>query len=56
MQITVRFDLTLSKWVTSKTQLAAHSGEDVKKNTPPLLVGVQTCTTALESILYGKCQ
>jgi hypothetical protein len=51
MQIktTLRFHFTQSEWLISKNQVTADAGEDVKKrNTPPLLVGLQAGTTTLE--------
>jgi hypothetical protein len=51
MQIktTLRFHLSPVKGRRSKTQVTADAGEDVeKKDTPPLLVGLQADTTTLE--------
>jgi hypothetical protein len=50
IKMTLRFHLIPIR--RSKTQVTAHAGKDVeKKNTPPLLVGLQTCTTTLENNL-----
>jgi hypothetical protein len=51
MQIKQPLDSTShqSEWLRSKIQVTADVGEDVKKkNTPPLLVGLQVGTTTLE--------
>jgi hypothetical protein len=53
MQIktTLRFHLIpMVEWLRSKTQVTEHVGKDVKKSTPPLLVGLQTGITTLEVI------
>ena len=48
IKMTLRFHLTQSEWVRSKTQVTAHVAEDVKRNTLQLLLGLQTGTTILE--------
>ena len=42
-----------SEWLGSKIQVTADAGEDMEKeDTPPLLVGLQACTTTLESVWW----
>ena len=48
IKMTLRFHLTQSEWVRSKTQVTEHVAEDVKRNTLQLLLGLQTGTTILE--------
>ena len=48
IKMTLRFQLTQSEWVRSKTQVTEHVAEDVKRNTLQLLLGLQTGTTILE--------
>jgi hypothetical protein len=50
MQIktTLKFHLTPVRMAKIKIQVIADAGEDVERNTPPLLVGLQACTTTLE--------
>ena len=51
MQIktTLRFYLTSVRMAKNKTRVSADAGEDLeKRNTPPLLVGLQAGTTTME--------
>ena len=48
IKMTLRFHLTQSEWVRSKTQVTAHDAEDVERNTLKLLLRLQTGTTILE--------
>ena len=48
IKMTLRFHLTQSEWVRSKTQVTAHVAEHVERNTLQLLLGLQIGTTILK--------
>ena len=49
IKTTLRFHISHSKWLRLISQVIVYVGEYMSKgNTPPLLVGVKTCTTTME--------
>jgi len=49
IKTTLRCQITLAEWLRSNSQMLARLLR--KRNTPPLFVGLQTCTTTLPIIL-----
>ena len=48
-KMTLRFHLTPVRMTNIKITATHHVEEDIeKRNSPPLMMGVQTCTTTLE--------
>ena len=56
IKMTLRFHLTPITMAKIKKQVTADAGEDLEKNTPPLLVGLQAGETTLENQSDGSTE